>query len=75
VVRFVDLLVAPLTYAAALGFVAAAVQLLSVDNFYRSVQLTYDIADEYLNVDRAASDADRGGNDQTTVRFCWGSHR
>jgi hypothetical protein len=45
--RGLSLLVPPLTYAEALGFVAAAVQLLSVDNFHATVQLTYDIADEY----------------------------
>lgn len=50
--RALDLLVPPLTYAAALGFVAAAIQMLSVDNFYRSVELTYDVADEYgLNIE------------------------
>jgi hypothetical protein len=50
--RALNLLVPPLTYAEALRFVAAAVQLLSVDNFHRSVQLTHDVADEYgLNID------------------------
>ena len=50
--RALDLLVPPLTYAAALGFVAAAIQMLTVDNFHKSVQLTYDVADEYgLKID------------------------
>ena len=50
--RAFDLLVPPLTYAAALGFIAAAIQMLTVDNFHKSVQLTYDVADEYgLNID------------------------
>jgi hypothetical protein len=50
--RALNLLVPPLTYAEALRFVAAAVQLLSVDNFHQSVQLTHDVADEYgLNID------------------------
>lgn len=49
--RALNLLVPPLTYKEALGFVAAAIQMLSVDNFHQSVQLTYDIADEYgLNI-------------------------
>jgi hypothetical protein len=50
--RALNLLVPPLTYAAAVGFVAAAIQMLAIDNFHRSVQLTVDIADEYgLNID------------------------
>lgn len=50
--RALNLLVPPLTYTEALRFVAAAVQLLSVDNFHSSVQLTYEMADVYgLNVD------------------------
>ena len=49
--RALNLLVPPLTYAEALGFIAAAIQMLSIDNFHRSVQLTYDLADEYgLNI-------------------------
>jgi hypothetical protein len=49
--RALNLLVPPLTYAEALGFIAAAIQMLSVDNFHQSVQLTYDVADEYgLNI-------------------------
>ena len=31
----------PLTYAEASGFVAAAVQMLTIDNFHATVQLTY----------------------------------
>lgn len=50
--RALDLLVPPFTYAAALGFIAAAIQMLTVDNFHKSVQLTYDVADEYgLTID------------------------
>lgn len=50
--RALELLVPPLTYAAALGFIAAAIQRLTLDNFYRTVQLTYDVADEYgLNLE------------------------
>lgn len=41
--RALSLLVPPLTYAEALGFIAAAIQMLSVDNFHQSVQLTYDM--------------------------------
>ncbi len=50
--RALNLLVPPLTYAQAIGFIAAAIQMLSTDNFHRTVQLTYDVADEYgLNID------------------------
>lgn len=50
--RALNLLVPPMTYAGAVGFVAAAIQLLSVDNFHSSVSLTYDVGDVYgLNVD------------------------
>lgn len=50
--RALNLLVPPLTYAQAVAFVAAAIQMLSVDNFCQTVQLTYDVADEYgLNID------------------------
>jgi hypothetical protein len=42
-----DMLVPPLTYKQALAFVAAAVQSLTIDNFHRTVTLTYDVADEY----------------------------
>lgn len=45
--RGLSLLVPPLTYAEAMGFVATAVQLLTIENFHATVQLTYDIADEY----------------------------
>ena len=45
--RALNLLVPPLTYGQALAFVAAAIQMLSVDNFHKTVQLTYDVADEY----------------------------
>jgi hypothetical protein len=45
----------PLTYAEALGFIAAAIDLLTVDNFYATVQLTYDIADEYGITSSSAS--------------------
>jgi hypothetical protein len=45
--RALDLLVPPLTYTAALGFIAAAIQMLTLENFYKSVHLTYDVADEY----------------------------
>jgi hypothetical protein len=50
--RALNLLVPPLTYAQAIGFIATAIQMLSLDNFHRSVQLTHDVADEYgLNID------------------------
>ena len=50
--RGLSLLVPPLTYAEATGFVAAAVHMLTVDNFHATVQLTYDIADEYgINIE------------------------
>ena len=50
--RGLSLLVPPLTYVEAMGFVAAAIQLLTVDNFHGTVQLTYDVADEYgINID------------------------
>ena len=39
--RALDLLVPSLTYTAALGFVAAAIRMLTVDNFHKTV------ADEY----------------------------
>jgi len=45
--RALDLLMTSLSYDEAYGFVSAAVQALSVDNFHRTVPLTYDIADEY----------------------------
>jgi hypothetical protein len=32
-----------LTYEQATGFVAAAIQLLTIDNFHATVQLTYDV--------------------------------
>jgi hypothetical protein len=52
--KALDLLVPPLTYVAAYGFVAAAIQMLTIDNFHRTVTLTYDVADEYgLNIDGA----------------------
>jgi hypothetical protein len=35
------------SYQAVRHFVAAVIQRLSLDNFYQTVQLTYDIADEY----------------------------
>jgi hypothetical protein len=47
-----DLLVPPLTYLAAHGFIAAAIQILTEDNFHKTVPLTWDQADEYgLNID------------------------
>jgi len=50
--RGLSLLVPPLSYSQALGFVAAAIQLLTVDHFYGTVQLTYDVADEYgINIE------------------------
>lgn len=50
--RALNLLVPPMTYVAARGFIAAAIQLLTEDNFYKTVSLTWEQADEYgLNVD------------------------
>ena len=50
--KALDLLIPPLTYVAANGFVAAAIQMLTIDNFHQTVTLTYDVADEYgLNLD------------------------
>src|SRR5262245_48828798 len=50
--RGLSLLVPQLTYVEAMGFVPAAIQLLTIDNFYGTVQLTYDVADEYgINID------------------------
>ena len=50
--RGLPLLVPPLSYVEALSFVAAAIQLLTVDNFHATVSLTYDVADEYgINIE------------------------
>jgi hypothetical protein len=50
--RGLSLLIPPLTYREAMGFVAAAIEMLTVNNFHRTVQLTYDLADEYgINID------------------------
>ena len=50
--RGLSLLVPPMTYEAALGFVSAAIQLLTADNFHATVKLTYDVADEYgINIE------------------------
>jgi hypothetical protein len=50
--RGLSLLIPPLTYEEAMGFVAAAIQMLASDNYHATVQLTYDIADEYgINID------------------------
>jgi hypothetical protein len=50
--RALDLLVPPLTYTQANGFVAAAIQMLTEDNFHKTVPLTWDQADEYgVNID------------------------
>jgi hypothetical protein len=45
--RGLALLVPPLTYREAMGFVATAIQMLTADNFCETVQLTYDMADVY----------------------------
>jgi hypothetical protein len=45
--RGLALLVPPLTYREAMGFIAAALQMLTADNFCETVQLTYDTADVY----------------------------
>jgi hypothetical protein len=50
--RGLALLVPPLSYVEATGFIAAAIQMLTIDNYHATVQLTYDIADEYgLNIE------------------------
>lgn len=50
--RGLALLVPPLTYLEAMKFVAAAVLMLTVDNFHATVRLTYDVADEYgINIE------------------------
>lgn len=50
--RGLSLLVPTLGYVGANSFVAAAIHRLSIDNFYATVKLTYDVADEYgINID------------------------
>jgi hypothetical protein len=74
--RGLSLLVPPLSHVEALSFVAAAIQLLTLDNFHATVPLTYDVADEYgINIENTgwyisptrASDADEGGNGEAAV--------
>jgi Motility quorum-sensing regulator, toxin of MqsA len=45
--RGLALLVPPLTYREAMGFVAAAIQMLTADNFCETVDLARDTADVY----------------------------
>jgi len=45
--RGLALLVPPLMYREAMGFVATAIHMLTADNFCETVRLTYDTADVY----------------------------